>query len=573
MPTPRRIAAALATTIAVGLLAAPGALAAPGDLPATCDRITPETVEREILDETVQVISTGNAVITGSLYMPRQATQYAPVPVILMTHGGSSSRLSLNPRPGSLTQGLLDAGFAVLTYDSRGHGDSRRDSGGQATVRYEFGGSDGVEDVRRLVGLAGRCRAIGQEAPGDPVIGFVGASNGAGIQLNAAAAIPELDAIVPMLSWADLAQDLAPNDVPKVYGELAYQRFKSARVQIDPAIEGFHSDAVAGLLSGDTANWLAGRSTSGSAGRVRVPTLLLQGTLDTLFPLEGAMRNFERIRANGTPVKLVAFCTAHDAEAAPPRSCKGGSDMTDIIFRWLNHYLRGAEANLGSPIDWYGPDGRFRSADGITGNGTTVIVPKPAAKRKSRRKTRRTATRAMTRESARRATTRRRRATRPRRTRTKPLGTLRGPGGTGGDTQTYAAPAPSSEAAGTLRVRLVDRNRKGCRSLLGIPRVEISGVVDGPEAFLFAELQESNPQGERRTVNINTMPVRLSRGRFSAEFSLHGVSWILGLGNHLDLELTTGSDMYLEPSRDFTVRVDRVVAKLPLGAVGRGRSC
>lgn len=571
MPFPRRIAPALATTIAISLLAASGAVAAPGDLPATCDRITPETVEREILDETVQVISTGNAVITGSLYMPRQATQYAPVPVILMTHGGSSSRLSLNPRPGSLTQGLLDAGFAVLTYDSRGHGDSRLDSSGQPTVRYEFGGTDGVEDVRRLVGLAGRCRAIGQEAPGDPVVGFVGASNGAGIQLNAAAAISELDTIVPILSWTDLAQDLAPNDVPKVYGELAYQRFKSARVQIDPAIEGFHSDAIAGLLSGDTANWLAGRSTSGSAGRVRVPTLLLQGTLDTLFPLEGAMRNFERIRASGTPVKLVAFCTAHDAEAAPPRSCKGGSDMTEVIFRWLNHHLRGAEANLGSPIDWYGPDGRFRSADAITGNTTTAIVPKPAAKKKSRRKrrgsTRRAADRSVARASA------RRRTTRPRRIRTKPLGTLRGPGGSGGDTQTYAAPAPSSEAASTLRVRLVDRDRKGCRSLLGIPRVEISGVVDGPEGFLFAELQESNPQGERRTVNINTMPVRLSRGRFSAEFSLHGVSWILGLGNHLDLELTSGSDMYLEPSREFTVRVDRVVAKLPLGPVGRGRSC
>lgn len=557
MNKPRRIGSALATAASLLAVAAPGATAAPGDLPSTCERVTPETIENQVLDHTVQVVSAGNAVITASLFIPRQATQYNPAAAVLMTHGGGGSRFGLRPTTsGNLTQSLLDAGFAVLAYDSRGHGDSRQDTAG-GPVTYDFGGRDGVQDVRSLVtGLLARCRAVSQEAPGDPVVGFVGASNGGGIQLNAAASVSELDAIVPMLSWGNLADDLAPNDVPKAYGELISETFRRGRVNIDPALERFRDGVSGGLLQPDVRDWLEDRSTSASVGAVRIPTLLLQGTLDTLFPLQGAMKNFERIRANGAPVKLVTFCTGHNADATPPRSCRSGTDMNDITFRWLNHYLRGAEANLGGPIEWYGPDGRFRSAGEIGEASTVVTVPK--ATKKKRRATRKG----------------RRGGTRPRRSKpTPPLGVLGGPGSTGGDTQTYASPAPTSEAASTLRVRLADRNRHGCRALFGIPRVTIVGSVAGPEGFLFAELQESNTNGERRTVNLNTMPVRLARGRFRAAFPLHGVSWVLGTGNYLDLELTTGSDMYAEPRRNFRVTVERVEARVPLGPAGRGRSC
>ena len=47
--------------------------------------------------------------------------------------------------------------------------------------------------------------------------------------------------------------------------------------------------------------------------RIRVPTLLLQGTADTLFTLAEAITNYEILRGNGVPVKMIWFCGGHGA--------------------------------------------------------------------------------------------------------------------------------------------------------------------------------------------------------------------------------------------------------------------
>ena len=44
---------------------------------------------------------------------------------------------------------------------------------------------------------------------------------------------------------------------------------------------------------------------------IRVPTLLIQGTADTLFTLDEAITNYRILRGNGVPAKMIWFCGGH----------------------------------------------------------------------------------------------------------------------------------------------------------------------------------------------------------------------------------------------------------------------
>src|SRR5687768_15792076 len=55
--------------------------------------------------------------IVGTLMLPPDASVTAPVPVVLRTHGWGQRRLRA---PDPLMQRLLDSGYALFTWDSRG---------------------------------------------------------------------------------------------------------------------------------------------------------------------------------------------------------------------------------------------------------------------------------------------------------------------------------------------------------------------------------------------------------------------------------------------------------------------
>jgi ABC-2 type transport system ATP-binding protein len=45
--------------------------------------------------------------------------------------------------------------------------------------------------------------------------------------------------------------------------------------------------------------------------QITTPTLLLQGTVDTLFPLREAVANYRALSDSNVPVKMVWFCGGH----------------------------------------------------------------------------------------------------------------------------------------------------------------------------------------------------------------------------------------------------------------------
>lgn len=126
-------------------------------------------------------------------------TGSSPRPAVLLAHGFGGSKAD---EVGEARK-LASAGYAVLTWSSRGFGHS--------TGQIGLDSPDGeVQDVKHLVDWLTNRPEVLKDKPGDPVVGITGASYGGAISLLAAAADPRIKAIAPLITWWDLPQALFP---------------------------------------------------------------------------------------------------------------------------------------------------------------------------------------------------------------------------------------------------------------------------------------------------------------------------------------------------------------------------
>ncbi|MFE7132164.1 alpha/beta fold hydrolase [Streptomyces sp. NPDC057638] len=92
--------------------------------------------------------------------------------------------------------------------------------------------------------------------------------------------------------------------------------------------------AVAGAPDAAARQLLESRSPSAVGDRIAVPTLILQGQADSLFPLSHADAMAQAIRANGAPVAVDWISGGHD----------GGNRETDRVesrvTSWFDRYLK-----------------------------------------------------------------------------------------------------------------------------------------------------------------------------------------------------------------------------------------
>ncbi|GAB3706237.1 hypothetical protein GCM10028815_18000 [Mariniluteicoccus flavus] len=82
---------------------------------------------------------------------------------------------------------------------------------------------------------------------------------------------------------------------------------------------------------------------------MKVPTLLLQGTVDTLFTLDESARNFRALQAAGTETKLVWFCGGHGLCSAGY-----GKDVieSETIQWFAKHVKREKNVDTGKAFSW-----------------------------------------------------------------------------------------------------------------------------------------------------------------------------------------------------------------------------
>lgn len=314
------------------------------------------------------------AVVDGpgnNLHVSLDATFFTPpgtgrVPAVLLAHGFGETKDAVQGE----AIGLARAGFAVLTWSSRGFGRST----GQIALdspQYE------VKDVGQLVSWLARQPRVLLDHPGDPRVGIAGASYGGALALLAAGYDHRIDAVVPQITWNDLATSLFPNAAggPPVDGVFKRQW---AGLLLTQGTAGFgaagpgaagvpSSGAQSGVPAGLARTAVCGRflpsicamynqvASTGRAtpraiamlrasspvtvaGRIAAPTLLIQGENDSLFGLDQAAATYRQIRANGTPVGLVWFNGGHDG------GDQESGRVDSLAIAWFDRWLKGANA-------------------------------------------------------------------------------------------------------------------------------------------------------------------------------------------------------------------------------------
>ena len=522
MPHRLTITVLLAVAVAVAMLM--------GLVPSAAGVAAAPTIEDNLIIE-----SFDGEPILATLMLPAGASESNPVPAILRTHGWGGER---ERTPNAFLSRLLDEGYAILTWDSRGFGDS----GGEASIASpDFE----VKDAGALMDYLASRPEIQKDGPGDPRVGWTGGSNAAGVQFNTAALDPRVEAIVPEISWGLLTQDLNPNKVYKQgWGELLYNAGLVGASQdgldspagpqsgdyAEQIHQAYRETKTTGGISDEIEKWFRHKSTVIRSHRVSAPTLIIQGSVDTLFPLEDAFRNYKNLIQAGTPVKLMAYCAGHTLGCSYPGGAsgypKGAGDkppiFEDRILAWLDRYVKGKSVSTGAKVEWQAQDGYYYKAPRF---------PLPGTDYRSLRAIK--------------------------------TGQLTGPGSTGGDGATDANPARQEELGETaVRKRVVTVGGRA-KAVFGIPKVRISGKVTGDKAYVFFELVDVSKDGSRVTLDDQTMPAILKPGRFKKTIALHGVAWKLLPGHRLELEVTTGSAQYQAARGAYTLQM-RAVTKLPI---------
>jgi ABC-2 type transport system ATP-binding protein len=323
---------------------------------------SPPAVRQQVLSVPVSPGADGKPVtLDATLFLPNSHT---PAPAIVLAHGFGGSKTDETPDALYLAR----HGYVVLTYSARGFGHSTGEISLDSPL-YE------VADASKLIDLLAKRSDVLQDGPNDPRVGFAGASYGGALSLLVAGYDKRVDAIVPSITWNNLAQALfpqmaenpGPGTTPAGIDPLGAGVFKRTWAGL------FFSSGSTGGLDDSTAtqpNSTSVVTTASTCGRfaaaicaayqaaatgetpspqilslleksspaeilknIDAPTLLIQGEADSLFPLSEADANAKGIAAAGTPVKEVWYAGGHDGGV--PETSK----LRTLTLNWFQHYL------------------------------------------------------------------------------------------------------------------------------------------------------------------------------------------------------------------------------------------
>ncbi|MFH9225108.1 alpha/beta fold hydrolase [Streptomyces lydicus] len=284
-------------------------------------------------------------------------------PAVLLGHGFGGSKADLRGQ----AEELARSGYAVLTWSARGFG--------RSTGKIGLNDPKGeVADARRLIDWLARRPEVQLDKPGDPRVGVAGASYGGAISLLAAGYDRRVDAIAPQITYWNLADALFPHGVfKKLWAGIFFTTGSagaptgSARApagsggcgKFEPALcRMYERVAVSGRPDAAARRMLAERSPSAVGDRIKVPTLIMQGQTDSLFPLENADAIQKAVRGNGAPVDVDWIAGGHDG---------GDRETARLQARtkaWFDRYLKGDEGADTGPAFRVSRSGGLDSTDG-----------------------------------------------------------------------------------------------------------------------------------------------------------------------------------------------------------------
>ncbi|CAA9499260.1 MAG: FIG01124270: hypothetical protein [uncultured Solirubrobacteraceae bacterium] len=346
--------------------------------------------------------------IVADLYTPTGATKQDPVPAIMGTNGFGGSKDEFSKLGPSFAQ----RGYVFFAYSGLGFGNS----GCKITLDDpDFDGKAGSQLVSFLGGTKAaedgtKIDYVETDRPGDPRVGMIGGSYGGQIQFSIAGQDPRMDALVPQITWNDLAYSLTPNntdlvkgvtyttpgvsklDWPTLFTAVGVQQgFQQAIQNQDPShlgacpnftdqvCQSLVTSALLGYPREDTLALLRHASVASYIAKIKIPTFLIQGQSDTLFNLNEAVATYKDLFAQGTPVKMLWRSAGHSGGSLGTRE----NDSTNLekayetrlALEWFDFYLRregdAPALNFSFLRDWALPE----SGDAAPSVGATPTYP------------------------------------------------------------------------------------------------------------------------------------------------------------------------------------------------------
>ncbi|SFE13123.1 alpha/beta fold hydrolase [Blastococcus tunisiensis] len=374
----------------------------------------------EVRTEESRVVSGSGAdavELDTTLYLP---AGQGPAPAVVLAHGFGGSKQSVADD----ARALAERGYVVLAYSARGFGTSTGEIG-LNDPRYE------IADLSTLIDLLAERDQVELDADGDPRVGVAGGSYGGALALLGAAYDDRIDAIAPQITWSSLSAALFPSHVgeldtgtpaavPQDADSGVYKRLWSGLFfgvgsvptggildalgggtangnsvpelpeagdlsDLDPAAveraltcgrfgaeicAAYQEAAATGTLTPEVAAVLDRSSPAGVLDRIEAPTLLIQGTQDSLFGLDHADANARGIAANGTPVKVVWYAGGHDSSG----SDRIVDDLRGQVADWFDFHLRGTGEDPGTGFEFPAPQGISGSSGFVQGGTRTVVA-------------------------------------------------------------------------------------------------------------------------------------------------------------------------------------------------------
>ncbi|HEV7204206.1 MAG TPA: CocE/NonD family hydrolase [Jatrophihabitans sp.] len=331
--------------------------------------------------------------IVGDLYLPTTATPANRVPAVLTTNGFGGSAADQTP----FAEQYASDGYAVLSYSGLGFGgsgckitlDDPAYDGAAASQLVSFlGGAPGIGFTDAAHTIAAPTVEVvvhdkrdhnGIARTYDPRVGMWGGSYGGQVQFAAAGVDARIDAINPQITWNDLSYSLGPNNVTtpgtvttanpgavKIAWGLLFSsvgivdgvQYSSADPYRLVGCANF-ADFVCPALAtaGTTGYFQAGdiaslrhASVTKYLPKIRIPVLLDQGEVDTLFDLNEAVATYTALKAQGTPVAMLWRDQGHSGGNP---SAAGRAYEDSRIKAWFDHYLKGSTASTGSTFAYY----------------------------------------------------------------------------------------------------------------------------------------------------------------------------------------------------------------------------
>ncbi|MGW8679796.1 CocE/NonD family hydrolase [Streptomyces sp. NPDC055817] len=356
------------------MVAAPLALAAP----ATAEPQTKQAGEYTVTALKFTVQAGGRScVVDADLYRPAGVDAAHTAPAVLATNGfgGSKSDGSTD----AIGKAFAARGYVGLVYSGLGFGksgclvslDDPRVDGAAASGLVDFlAGTRAADDGTKA-------DYVTKDGRGDPRVGMIGGSYGGAIQLATAAVDHRVDALVPMITWNDLAYSLDPNNAAdrSVPGAFKWQwtngfyLIGEGQPLLEPSLDPSRINKLTCLHfvtdACETISTLnSGRYPSDKAGpmldyarsvspvsylkQVKAPTLLVQGQSDSLFNLNEAQATYGTLKAQGTTTKMIWQSWGHSGGLTDPASgelnlAQGNLETSYVgkrILAWFDRYLQ-----------------------------------------------------------------------------------------------------------------------------------------------------------------------------------------------------------------------------------------